>query len=201
MIHSFRHDSFHPCQPTFSPEGSSAAISCVGQDSRDLWRWFIASNVALCTALIRPSAILPSYRFCTSTLTAKIQYQWCVYKVTFPKQIFHLRNRLQWLQMPDGQYAVTKWVLSHLSTNHRIISEIVFNSILCNGKVFLYLLPKLWPLEPKVAAAKGWLCEPGEAFAAGSWSGSGVINFVPPGLSSWLDKASSRQLLLALSCP
>lgn len=96
---------------------------------------------------------------------------------------------------------ITKWVLSHLSTNHRIISEIVFNSILCNGKVFLYLLPKLWPLEPKVAAAKGWLCEPGEAFAAGSWSGSGVINFVPPGLSSWLDKASSRQLLLALFCP
>lgn len=65
----------------------------------------------------------------------------------------------------------------------------------------LYLLPKLWPLEPQVAAAEGWLCEPAEAFTVGSWSGSDVINFVPPGLPTGLDKDSSWQLLLVLSCP
>lgn len=200
-----QHDNFHPCQPTFSPEGSSAAVSSVGQDSRDLWRWLIASNVALCTALIRSSVILPPYRFCTPTLTAKIQYQRCVYKANFPKQIFHLRDWLQWLQMPEELHAARSnkkgLVFSHISTSCRIISEIVLNSVLCNDKVFLYLLPNLWPLEPKVAAAKGWLCEPAEAFAVGSWSGSGAISFVPPGLPAGLDKDSSRQLLLVLSCP
>lgn len=125
-------------------------------------------------------------------------------QLTFPNRYFTW-DWLQRLQMPEGSHAARSnkkgLVFLHIPTSCRIISEIVLNSVLCNDKVFLYLLPNLWPLEPKVAAAKGWLCEPAEAFTVGSWSGSGVISFVPPGLPAGLDKDSSRQLLLVLSCP
>lgn len=91
MLHFIhQHDILHPGQLTFNPEGSSAAACSVGQDSRDLWRWSIASLVALCTALIRSSVILPPYRFCTPEFTGKIQYYaWDVFrKLTFPSKSF-----------------------------------------------------------------------------------------------------------------
>lgn len=108
----------HPCQFTFNPGGSSATVCSVGQDSRDLWRWLIASLVALCTALSRSSVILPPYRFCTPEFTEKIQfYAWDVYKATFHKDMYHLRDWSQWLQMPRGPYAAHSnkkgLVLSH----------------------------------------------------------------------------------------
>lgn len=123
-------------------------------------------------------------------------------KLTFPNRSFTPEIDFSGYRcLRDSMQQQNRLVLSHVSTSCRIISEIVFNWVLCNSKVFLHLLPKLWLLEPKVAAAERWLCEPAEAFAVGSWSRRGAIDFVPPGLPTGLDKDSSQQLLLVLSCP
>lgn len=143
-----QHDIIHPCQLTLSPGGSSAAVCSVGQDSRDLWRWLMASCVASRTALIRSSVILPPYRFCMPQFTRKITVlcMRCVCRANLPRQTLHLRDWSQQLQMSGGQYAVhgKKKSFSILMYIHKckIISEIVLNSVLFNDKSLSALTSK-----------------------------------------------------------
>lgn len=123
-----QHNILHPCELTFNSEGSSATVCSVGQDSRDLWRWLIASLVALCTALIRSSVILPPYRFCTE-FTGKIQYYaWdVVTRLTSPSRSFISEIDLSGYRCLGGstQLTVTK---KHALTYIHKLQDYFWNS-------------------------------------------------------------------------